>query len=127
MLKDKMKELETGLTDRYKKITKRVKEHIESEVRRVIEKMIKQLLRRVRRFARRKIVNKNMFSCVKDTVDDIFDDLWPELENEIMYALRLQFDLIKEYKKPKVENRNCFTRCLSRTRALYLYAQYPCK
>jgi hypothetical protein len=66
----------------------------------MIEKMMKQILRRVRRFSRRAIVDKEMFACVKDTVDDVFDDIWPELENEIMYAMRLQFDIIDEYKKP---------------------------
>jgi hypothetical protein len=42
-----------------------------------------------------------MFGCVKETIDDIFDDIWPELENEILYTLRLQFDVMESYKPPE--------------------------
>lgn len=68
-----------------------------------------------------------MFGCVKDCVDDIFDDLWPEVENEIMYVLRLQFDVMHEFKRPNIRPRWCLAYCCSRVRADYLYAQYPCK
>jgi hypothetical protein len=93
----------------------------------MIEKMMKQLLRRVRRFSRKALIDKEMFSCVRDCVDDLFDDLWPELENEIMYAMRLQFDIIDEYKRPEVKSACCLSYCLNKVKAAYLYAQYPCK
>jgi len=126
MLKDKLKEIDRAVTDRYRQITQRVKDHIESEIRQVIEKTMKQLLRRIRRFTRKSLASKEMFSCVKDTLDDLFDDLWPELENEIMYGMRLQFDIIEEYKKPEKTKKCCFFYCLSRIRAAYLYALYSC-
>lgn len=122
MLKDKLKELETSAQDRYKRVSNRVKSHIESEIRRVIEKMMKQLLRRARRFSRKQVVDKYMFSCVRDCVDDLFDDMWPEMENEILYALRLQFDVIEEFKKPKKQKRCCLFACCSKIRAAYLYS-----
>ncbi len=50
---------------------------------------------------RKTIVDPKMFSCVKETIDDLFDDMWPELENEIMYALRLQLDSMEPYQVPK--------------------------
>jgi hypothetical protein len=68
-------------------------------VRIIIERTLKQLFRRIRRFSRRKVVDRDMFGCVKDCVDDIFDDLWPEIENEILYVLRLQFDVVEEYQR----------------------------
>lgn len=41
MLKEKLKELEASITQRYERVTQRVKDHIESEVRNIIEKMLK--------------------------------------------------------------------------------------
>lgn len=88
---------------------------------------MKQLLRRVRRYSRKKVIDPHMFECVRDAVDDLFDDLWPEIENEFMYAVRLQFDIIEEYERPKPVKRCCLFACCQRVRASYLYALYPCK
>jgi hypothetical protein len=127
MLRLKIAEIEAQMNERYTRVTTRVKQHLEAEIRRIIEKMMKQILRRVRRMARAKLVNEHMFSCVKETIDDLFDDLWPEIENEIMYAVRLQFDVIEEYKRPKYVRRCWLIACCRSMRASYLYALYPCK
>lgn len=127
MVADKLKDVENSVRAKYSAVTDRAKSHIESEVRRVIEKLMKQLSRRVRRFSRRKIVDKDMFGCVKDCVDDVFDDLWPELENEIMYSLRLQFDILDEYKKPEAPPYSPLMVIFNKMRAAYRFAIYPCK
>lgn len=122
MFTDKLKEMEAMVAQKYNNTSRRLKNHLESEVRIVLERTLKQLFRRVRRFTRKKVADKFMFGCVKDCVDDIFDDLWPEVENEIMYVLRLQFDVIQEYQRPILRPKWCLSYFFSRARAVYLYA-----
>jgi hypothetical protein len=112
---------------KYKEQSDRVKKHVESEIRRVLEIKIKQVLRRARKISRESIVDPQMFSCIKETIDDLFDDMWPEIENELMYALRLNFDRMEPFHAPIQPKRGCLCNCLHKIKASYLYAQYPCK